>query len=433
VVVLAAAVLAVTELSFGADEAAACDRWASARGSDRNPGSAQRPYRTVQKLVNRLRAGRTGCLAPGSTFMEGVVIRRPRVTLRTGAAGRRAVIRGGIRFDPGARGATVSSLVVQGQDERRPAVVIVHTNGARILRSDISGLRTLNQSEPCVLIEGVRGTVVDGNAIHNCTRVTTRQLYSAGVVAAGTTGVRITNNVIYHTVGDAIALRGAQATLIRRNVIDGNVSGIYFADNAGNNQVVDNIVSYSGQHHVHSSVVPPVGVTNRVRGNCFFRAYGGTFVGVGTGFFTSSNRLTSPRYVNRPHTFRMRPGPCFHKQPYAYGGGPVRYPVVPKFLVRYRLLGFQRSVKVVSVTLARVAQRAKISVRCVRGCSVSRLPSLAGRWLRRGAVLEVRAQRPGWVGHYARIRVTGLPRGVRIAHGCLDPSGRVRLDCARYR
>lgn len=407
--------------------------WASARGSDRNDGSAQRPYRSVQRLVDRLRTGRTGCLAPGSTFVGAVVIRRPRITLRTAPGGRRAIVRGGIRIDPGAHGVTLSSLVVQGKGEDRPAVVIVRASGAKIVRNDISGLPTLNQSEPCVLLEGVRGAFVDGNAVHNCTRVTTRQLYSAGIVALGTQGARITNNLIYHTVGDAIALRGARGTLVRRNLIDGNVSGISFSEDASNNRVRDNIVSYSGQHHVHSTVPAPVGLTNRVSGNCFFRAFGGSFVGAGAGFFTSGNRVTSPRYVNRPRTFRLLPGPCFRKQPYRYGGGPVPYPVVPRFVVRYRLLGLEGSVKIVRLRLAQVDRRASVTVRCLRGCHVDRLTSLDGRWLPRGSLIEVRAQRPGWVGHYARIAVTGLPSGIRIGHGCVDPSGRVRLSCERYR
>jgi hypothetical protein len=417
----------------GANDAAACNLWASARGSDGNAGSAQRPYRSVQKLVDRLQAGKTGCLAPGSTLVGAVVIRKPRITLRTGPGARRAVIRGGIRIDPGAHDVTVTTLVVQGQDEARPAVVIVRASAARIVRNDISGLRTLNQSEPCVLLEGVRRALVDGNSIHNCTRVTTRDLYSAGILASGTQGARITNNLIYHTVGDAIALKAAHGTLVRRNLIDGNVSGISFSDNASDNRVVENIVSYSGQHHVHSSVAAPLGLTNRVRGNCFFRAFGGSFVGVGSGFYTSGNRVTSPRYVNRPRTFRMLPGPCFRKQPYGYGGGPVRYPVLPKFVVRYRVLGLPRSVKILTVRLAQVARRASVSVRCLRGCSARQLPSLDGRWLERGSVFEVRAQRPGWVGHYARITVTGLPKGLRIGHGCLDPTGTLHVHCDRYR
>jgi hypothetical protein len=47
--------------------------------------------------------------------------------------------------------------------------------------------------------------------------------------------------------------------------------------------------------------------------------------------------------------------------------------------------------------------------------------------------VEVRARVPNWVGAFARVTVTGAPRGVRIRHACLAPTGEsAPVPCARY-
>ena len=46
-----------------------CSKIASPDGADDNPGTAARPYATVEKLANSLQPGQTGCIRPG--FYEG--------------------------------------------------------------------------------------------------------------------------------------------------------------------------------------------------------------------------------------------------------------------------------------------------------------------------------------------------------------------------
>jgi hypothetical protein len=86
-----------------------------------------------------------------------------------------------------------------------------------------------------------------------------------------------------------------------------------------------------------------------------------------------------------------------------------------------------------------------VRVACVQGCRANEplrvdgngnapISRFRGSRLGRGTVIDVRATRPGAVGHVARITITGLPKGVRIEHGCLPPDGPpVLVDCTAYR
>jgi hypothetical protein len=84
-------------------------------------------------------------------------------------------------------------------------------------------------------------------------------------------------------------------------------------------------------------------------------------------------------------------------------------------------------VQVVSLTFTGLAAGASLDLHCRHGCTVSEhlvadpngtatSAALLGRWLPRGAVLLATERRGGSTAT-ATITVTGLPRGVRIAHG----------------
>jgi hypothetical protein len=455
---------------IGAGEASACDRWASARGSDRSSGTASAPVRSVGRLLRRLAPGQTGCLDASSTFTGSVRIRKDRITLRT-PGGRRAEIRGAITIESEAQGVTLSQLAVRGPRTHRGGIVVVRGSGARLLRNDVTGLSTARHSVHCVVLERVTAVIVDGNQIHRCTRSGSRRLASAGVLAFRTRGARITNNFVYHVTGDAVALRSAVGSVVHHNLIDGNVFGVVLSGRATGNRIVSNIISRSGRNNVRSTVLPPEGRTNLVAQNCLWHGFRGNLAGAGRGFRNGGNLLANPRFVDRPRTFRLQPGPCFGKRPYADpalrrlpapAGQPVRRQptrpqparratatparpsIVPLFRVRYRLLALPGSVRVVRLTLVGLVRDARIRIVCVRGCradvnlragrdGTAPVARFRGRRLGRGTVIDVRASRPGAIGHVARITVTGLPRGVRIDHGCRPPGVPVFVSCSRYR
>jgi hypothetical protein len=402
--------------------ATACTRWASARGSDRASGTVAAPYRTIHRLLDALPDGGVGCLVGGAWFHERATIVRP-VTLVSGRG--RATIVGGVTVQPTARRVVVRGLAIRGRGGAR-ATVIVRADGARILDNDVSGPGFYDRATRCILVDGARDAVVDGNRIHNCTRATRRNLYAPGIHVASALRARIANNVVFHTLGDAIVLApNAQRTLVTRNIVDGNVSGIYIGGNrrtaSSYNVVTRNIVSNSGHWNVHSAWRGRVGVGNVISSNCFWHGFGGNVVG--DGLTASDNVVASPRYRHRPTDFTLLGGPCRSLRPRIVG---ALLPRLPRFTISYRLRALPARVQVVRLTLTGLAAGARVSVRCKRGCRVGwsgrafrstlALPVLRGTWLRVGAVFEVREARASWVGHVARVTVTGLPRGVRIEH-----------------
>ena len=453
-----------------ADDAAACTRWASERGNDRHAGTAEAPYRTLRQLVRSLGSGQVGCLVPASTFRERLVVDKAGLTIRTQGAPR-AVVVGGALVIRGADAVRVEQLRVQGNRPRDPAIVEVRANGFQLVRSEVSGPFLLNRDIACVLLESAAWTLLEGNQIHNCTGATTRRLYSPGILVSNADHTTIRNNFVYHTTGDAIVLApAAMRSVVRNNLIDGNVSGVYLGGSSAGNRVTSNIISYSGRFSVHGT---PTGGGNFVARNCLWRGFQGNIRG--TGYLTTGNLIVSPRYVDRPRTYRIRRGPCFGKRPYPRGvtasprprpvarkaappvrkaAPPVRKaarPVrrvrprmLPRFLVQYRLLALPDKVRVVNLGAVRLAPGSRVELHCVRGCGAVerrrasasgtvRTTRLRGRWLNRGALLEVRASRPGWVGHSVRVAVTGLPSGVRISHACVRPGSTSRVPCSAYR
>jgi hypothetical protein len=417
-----ALIAAAAALSLAPAASGACTRWASAHGSDRDAGTAARPFRTVHRLLARLPNGGTGCLAGGSTFREHVTILRP-ATLQSGSG--RATIVGGIAIAANVAHVTVRNLVVQGAGGGRAAIV-VRADGARIAGTDVSGPGFVDRNTACILLEGPRGAIVDANRVHNCTRATRRDLYAPGIFVTSALRTKITHNVVYHTLGDGIALSpNAQHSRVQRNLVDGNVSGIYIGGNrrtaSSYNVVTRNIVSNSGRWNVHSAWAGVVGHGNIVASNCIWNGFGGNFAG--GGFAKVGNVFASPRIRDRPRDFTLLGGPCASMHPRIV---PIRAAVLPRFTVTYRLRALPARVQVVSLTLTGLRGGSAVSVRCTSRCgarwsgrasgSTLALPVLRGSWLPRGAVVEVRESHKGAIGHVARIVVVGLPGGVRIEH-----------------
>jgi hypothetical protein len=429
--------LAAAALSASPTASAACSRWASERGSDQARGSAETPFRTVTRLLRALPAGGTGCLVRGSVFRERVFLRR-RATLRS--SGGRATILGGVVFTVRARGAEVRGLRIIGSGRGR-AAVFVQADRARVVGNDISG-RYRDRNLPCVLLDGVHGVVVAANRVHDCTRTGRRDLYSAGIHVASAVRSRVLHNVVFHTLGDGIALGpNAQRTRVARNLVDGNVSGIYIGGDArtasSHNLVTRNVISNSGDWSVHSAWDGRRGGGNVVSSNCLWNGFRGHTAG--TGFAVRGNIVARPRYVARPRNFTMRSGPCLPMHPHIV---ETRVARLPAFRVAYRVRALPRRIQVVGLSLTGVSRGARIDVRCIRGCRTSwwgrarsatlDLPLLRGVWLGRGTVVEVRARKPYRAGHYARVTVVGLPGGVRVAHACTPPARKNPVPCSRY-
>jgi hypothetical protein len=452
----AALLVLLAELAFAspAHGALRCARWAADAGSDRNPGTRAAPFRHVGFLASRLQPGQTGCLVAGAIFNEHVVINRGGRAgrpIRIITAGpRRATITGIVRIR--AANVILAKVSVLGDGAAFGAIVTATGDRVQLLRLSVSGPGYLNRRVACIAVkDGARGVVIQHNEVHDCSRSSTRGSFASGIVVANARGTRVLDNYVWHIPGDGIVLApNADGTLVSHNVVDGNVNAIFLGGNrryaSSGNTIAQNVLSNSGKWNVHSLFLGAAGRGNAVTGNCVWHGFRSNFSG--RGFAQYGNRFTSPRFTNRPATLTMRPGPCFAKRPRPYQLDTTDYglpfPKVARFLVHWTVRALSGRVQIVNLFLWRLRPGGSASLRCVRGCSLretvyanragsGRSLQLTGQWLPRGALLEVRARAPGAVGHYARIHVLGLPRGIAVSHACLSPFGSFSpVPCERY-
>ena len=448
--VAVAVLAAVPAAAHAAPGAPACVAWASPDGDDGDAGTQRHPFRTITHLAAKLHAGQTGCLAAGTTFHEHVAIARGgglRAPIRIMTGGTpQALLAGRLVVKESAHDVVVALLTIQGDGSPGKAVVSIRGSRTTLVRDSVSGPGYLNASVACVRIDGAAaGVRLEHDTIHDCTRVTTRRVYSPGVVVAHARGAAIADSVLYHVSGDAIALAPeARGTVVTHDIIDGNTSGVLLGGSSSGNRIVRNIISFSGRSHVHSAGLHGGG--NVVAGNCLWAAFGRSLAG--GGYAAHGNLDASPRYVHRIYSYSVRPGACFAKRPrpwyLARTDLGMPWPRLARFTVRYTLRALPRKVEVVGLSLTALAPGASVEVRCARRCgAVERLratsggtassAALRGTWLPRGAVITVRERRAGWIGAYARVLVTGLPHGVTIRHACLSPLDQQQaFSCGRF-
>jgi hypothetical protein len=456
--VLLGALAVATALTLGLPSPASawsCQRWAADTGTDGNPGTQSAPFRTLTRLFASLAPGQTGCLAPGSHYTEHLVISRggkPGKPIRIFTAGtHRAVLSGRVTVTPHGHDVVLANLIVQGDGSPASATVKIAADRVQLVRTAISGPGYLNSSVPCVrVLNGAQHVVLDRVEIHDCTKISSRKAYGTGLIVADAVGTVVRDSFVYHVPGDAVVLGpAARWSLVTHTIVDGNRSAVLFAGGkhvaSHDNRVESSILSYSANWNVHSYWPGPTGKRNTVTDNCLWRGYRGQVNG--RGFSTANNLVHSPQYVNRPATHSVRRGACYSKRPLpasmAVTDFGFPWPRLQKFIVHYTLHALKKRVEVDRMALTGLADGTVIDVRCVRGCTgfervyashgQAETAMLIGQWLQRGAVVEFRERRSGWIGSYARVRVTGLPRGVRISHACLSPFQQgTPLDCGRY-
>jgi hypothetical protein len=329
---LSAATAVVAAAGWGASPASAvlvaspCSLHAATTGSDAAPGTSVAPLRTVQALVDRLRPGQAGCLAPG-TYAGSVVVRRggtaaAPVTLRA-AYVKTATIRGQLRIDAGADHVTVSDLVLDGTSASGRPSPLVNGDDARFERNDVS-----SQTESCFVLGdktwGIADrTLIARNHIHHCGVHGTNQDH--GVYVRQARDTRITGNVIRENPDRGVQLfPNADRTVVAGNVIDRNGSGVIFSgdatDTSDDNRVEGNLVTASRlRWDVESYWYPEPGTGNVARGNCVFGGAHGAIQVPLVGFAATANVLRDPRLLRRSATA------------YALGAGspcPVRPPAL---------------------------------------------------------------------------------------------------------
>ena len=330
-----------------------CDYLAAPTGDDGDDGSVSRPYRTVERLVNTLQPGETGCLAPGAVFTEPdqeINVRaqgragRP-VVLRTTPGGPQATIRGRLWFcadtplvactddASGSHDVEFRDLVLDGSNSLAPfqgvggppALPSPTVNGDRITFTHVNV--TNRNSGPCFAIGSINGYGIAANTvirrrsrIHNCGRP---GMLDLPISLEGSRDARIEDSLIYDNPDIGIYIYAdAQGSIIRRNVIDGNGRAVRF-DPGGSfhpegTRVTENVISNSRLSYgsdldhwqVEGGFSGSPRWTNLVTDNCLFQASGRNFQPGQTAFTESSNTIVTggPGYLDRV-AFRLRGGP----------------------------------------------------------------------------------------------------------------------------
>jgi parallel beta-helix repeat protein len=301
--VLAGLLLAAAALGFSANGAQAsdgCDKVASPGGSG-----------TVQKLVDSLSAGQTGCLRAG-TYSGDVDIRAGGISLR-GYPGEKAKVVGEFEVHKAAPHVTVERLYLDGSTASRTSPII-NASDATFRYDDV----TNRHQGICFVLGDANGVwgradraVIERNRIHDCGRLPATN-YDHGIYVDGATGVLIQGNWIYRNSDFGVHLYpDAQRTVVRGNVIDGNGMGATFSGNSdqasSNNKLEGNVIANSKvRWNIESWFGSHAGSGNVARANCLHatnhRSYYNSHGGVtteGGGFTVASNSVADPHYLNR--------------------------------------------------------------------------------------------------------------------------------------
>lgn len=193
--------------------------------------------------MQALGAGQTGCLPAGAVFEERLVIgsqgTSTRPVMLTTPEGPRAVIGEGIEFLQSSRSVVVSRVGARmsGREPYNALGAVVQIGGFRnqLVRSEVWGGGVVDKSRTCVLIDHGNLALVDRNLIHECGTVEANPaIYAPGIRIATGGSATITNNTIWSTAGDGIALApNAQGARVRNNMIDGTTNGVFLSGTRG--------------------------------------------------------------------------------------------------------------------------------------------------------------------------------------------------------
>jgi hypothetical protein len=296
-----------------------CARFASPAGSDASPGTFAQPYRTVQKLVDELRPGQTGCLGKGRYREQEVTITTPGIRL-TISSGKRATLIGRVRVN--AAGVKVDRLKLDGRNPRDLPSPTINADRVVFRDNDVSS----RGGSSCFLLGGttqVRRSMIVANRIHDCGVRSTN--YDHGIYMSDVDRARIIGNAIYDNGSRGIKIGpDSQGALIRGNVIDGNPIGLTFSGDevstSSHNVVVHNVISNSTRWwNVQTYWPGEQGTGNVVRQNCLhggnsnphYNERGG--VSEEHGFISAHNLIAAPSYIDRgAKNFRLRgDSPCW--------------------------------------------------------------------------------------------------------------------------
>jgi hypothetical protein len=307
--------------------------YVSQSGSDSNPGTRARPWRTVQKAISALKPGQTA-LVRGGVYYENLVVtragtRQKPITLRN-YPGARPVIREAnqgqlsmpLRVTAGAAFFRIRGFVFEDQkvsfgqnvwvsdhqETGPPRTHDIEISHCEIRNSVGSGILVSPNTKNVQLIANLVHDNGDGKHQHQ------------GIYFQGQHGL-IADNIVYGHDGFGIQVRGnygdsdtvtpiaARGTIVTENTVVGNtLSGIMVENNAGDNTIVNNISAFNGSYAVrgYNDGGGMILAGNVAIRNLSWNNKGGTFGDTsGKIIRYSDNLVGNPRFANPSrHDFR---------------------------------------------------------------------------------------------------------------------------------
>lgn len=330
----------------------------------------------VQRLVDALAPGQTGCLRAGTYTQDMVEFHRggrAGAPIRlTSYPGERARLVGGFIYVPhGHDHVIVSDVDINGNASDQVTVQIMAAD-TTVERVGV----TNDRRGSCMILGSTSGygqaerTIVRDSRFYDCGDPAEGNQDHA-IYLENVDGAQILDNVIWNTSAWAIHLYpNARNTTVAHNVLDGNGSGVIFGGNArvasSQNVVERNLITNStADHNVKTYWGGPVGIGNVLRDNCLYNGKLGD-IGWRDGLTTAANTLADPRYLDRERRdYRLQSdSPCLSVVGYDTVSRLARAPVARP---RLRLERRRRGSSVLRGRVSAVPAGARVTLEVARG------------------------------------------------------------------
>jgi parallel beta helix pectate lyase-like protein/uncharacterized protein DUF1565 len=270
--------------------------YVSPSGSDSNPGTLERPLRTLQRALDTVPTGQTVFVRAG-TYPEWVTATRggsssAPVTLQA-YADEQPVLSGRLKIT--ASYVHVTGLVFHGGTKDNSKEVLIYVAGGDHVGIVDNELREAAMS--AIYLSGSDGSSIVGNWIHDNG---THWNLDHGIYWGSGNGGLIADNVIERSYAYNIQLYPkVDNIVVTRNRISGGGRGGIVIDNDGTdsvdgNQVVANTIFSNAEHGVRTGSYRPPGVGNTVRDNVIYGNPGGNIYDPFNALDKSGNTFNAP-------------------------------------------------------------------------------------------------------------------------------------------